>query len=374
LLLTPDFPPARGGIQVFAQRLAENLTGFSVRVVTLDSPGAREQDATSGLWTRRVSVGTRLGAGGHLGSARHVPLNAVALLEALRSRPQVTLSMHIVTSPSAATIRRALGARTVQYFHANEIPDKPTLTRFAARRADRSIAVSSYTAQLLEASGVAPASVKIIPPGVNLPSDSRVQPPATHPTILTVARLRDRYKGHDVLIRVLAAVRARVPDVEWVVIGDGPLRPELERLARDEGVGDVVRFLGQVSDEQRDEWLRQADLFAMPSRLPGGELAGEGFGIVYLEAGAYGKPVIAGNVAGARDAVIDGETGLLVDPTDERAVADAIVRLLLDRELARQLGEGGSRLARELTWPRIAQRVEAVLFEALGYASRGAAA
>jgi phosphatidylinositol alpha-1,6-mannosyltransferase len=165
-----------------------------------------------------------------------------------------------------------------------------------------------------------------------------------------------------------------VPDVEWVVIGDGPLRPELERLARDEGVGDVVRFLGQVSDEQRDEWLRQADLFAMPSRLPGGELAGEGFGIVYLEAGAYGKPVIAGNVAGARDAVIDGETGLLVDPTDERAVADAIVRLLLDRELARQLGEGGSRLARELTWPRIAQRVEAVLFEALGYASRGAAA
>jgi phosphatidylinositol alpha-1,6-mannosyltransferase len=162
--------------------------------------------------------------------------------------------------------------------------------------------------------------------------------------------------------------------VEWVVIGDGPLRLELERLARDEGVGDVARFLGQVPDEQRDEWLRRTDLLAMPSRLPGGELAGEGFGIVYLEAGAHGKPVVAGNVAGARDAVIDGETGLLVDPTDERAVADAITRLLLDRELARRLGEGGARRARELTWPRIAQRVEAVLFEALGYASRGAPA
>jgi phosphatidylinositol alpha-1,6-mannosyltransferase len=374
LLLTPDFPPARGGIQVFAQRLAENLTGFSAQVVTRDSPGARERDATSGLWIRRVSAGTCPGVGGRLGAARHVPLNAVALLEALRSRPQVTLSMHIVTSPSAAVIRRALGARTVQYFHANEIPDKPTLTRFAARRADRSIAVSSYTAQLLESRGVGPAGVRIVPPGVDLPSDSRVQPPSIHPTILTVARLHDRYKGHDVLIRALVAVRARVPGVEWVVIGDGPLRLELERLARDEGVGDVARFLGQVPDEQRDEWLRRTDLLAMPSRLPGGELAGEGFGIVYLEAGAHGKPVVAGNVAGARDAVIDGETGLLVDPTDERAVADAITRLLLDRELARRLGEGGARRARELTWPRIAQRVEAVLFEALGYASRGAPA
>ena len=84
----------------------------------------------------------------------------------------------------------------------------------------------------------------------------------------------------------------------------------------------------------------------MPSRLPAGGFAGEGFGIVYLEAGAYGKPVVAGNVGGAVDAVLDGETGLLVDPTDALEVADAITRLLLDEQLATRLGGAGADRAR----------------------------
>jgi phosphatidylinositol alpha-1,6-mannosyltransferase len=101
----------------------------------------------------------------------------------------------------------------------------------------------------------------------------------------------------------------------------------------------------------------------MPSRLPGAGRAGEGFGIVYLEAGAYGKPVVAGNVAGALDAVVDGENGLLVDPTDPAAVARAITRLLVDEELAGRLGAGGASRARSLAWPAIAERVQALLLE-----------
>jgi glycosyltransferase involved in cell wall biosynthesis len=100
----------------------------------------------------------------------------------------------------------------------------------------------------------------------------------------------------------------------------------------------------------------------MPSRLPpdGG---GEGFGIVYLEAGLHALPVVAGNVAGALDAVVDGETGLLVDPTDHVAVADAISSLILDPELAERLGRAGERRAREHSWPVIARRVEDLLLE-----------
>ncbi|HWY17535.1 MAG TPA: glycosyltransferase family 4 protein [Solirubrobacteraceae bacterium] len=356
LLITPDFPPSRGGIQVLAQRLAAGLKGFETKVVALDSPGAREFDATSGLATRRVRSFRRLGAG------RNVPLNAVALLAALRFRPHVTLSAHIVTSPAAAAIRRELGGRTVQYFHANEIGGKPKLSAFAARRADVAIAVSAYTADLVKGTGVSPADMRLIPPGVDLPSDPTAQM-SERPMFVTVARLEDRYKGHDVLIRALALVRAEVPDVEWIVIGDGPLRPGLERLARSHGVANSVRFLGSVCDAQRDSWLRRADLLAMPSRLPGGSLAGEGFGIVYLEAGAHGKPVVAGNVAGAVDAVLDGKTGLLVDPTDHHAVACAITRLLLDRELARRLGSAGAERARRFAWPTICERLEAVLLE-----------
>jgi phosphatidylinositol alpha-1,6-mannosyltransferase len=362
-VITPDFPPARGGIQVLAHRLADGLKGFDTQVVALQSSGAGGFDATSGVATRRVKADRRLGAG------RHGALNALALLEAHRFRPHATLSAHIVTSPAAAGIRRALGARTVQYFYAKEIGARPKLAAFAARQAHHAIAISSYAARLIAATGAQPDRLTLIPPGVDLPRDPRSQP-AERPTFVTIARLEDRYKGHDVLIRSLALVRAEVPDVEWIVIGDGPLRKELEALARAHGVADSTRFLGSVSDEQRDSWLRRAHLLAMPSRLPVGRLAGEGFGIVYLEAGAYGKPVVAGNVAGAVDAVLDGESGLLVDPTDAVAVASAISKLLLDRDLARRLGETGAERAHDFAWPVIAGRVETVLLEQLEMSAR----
>jgi len=358
LIITPDFPPDRGGIQVLAHRLAAGLESFERRVITLDSPGAREFDATSGLAIRRVRSDRRLGGG------RNAPLNAIALFESLRFRPHVTLSAHIVTSPAAAVIRRALGARTMQYFHAKEIGAKPRLAAFAAQQAHEVIAVSAYTAGLISATGAVPASMRLIPPGVDLPSQTTPIAPE-RPTFLTIARLEDRYKGHDVLIRALPLIRAKVPDVRWVVIGDGPLRPGLEQLARSHEVADSIGFLGVLSDEERNAWLRRTHLLAMPSRLPAGGFAGEGFGIVYLEAAAYGKPVVAGNVAGALDAVVDRETGLLVDPTDHLAVAKAITRLLLDPELARRLGAAGAARARDFAWPMICARVEAVLLERL---------
>jgi phosphatidylinositol alpha-1,6-mannosyltransferase len=206
--------------------------------------------------------------------------------------------------------------------------------------------------------------VHVIAPGVDLPAEADPLPSA-RPTFVTVARLRDRYKGHDVLMRSLAIVRERVPDVLWVVVGDGPLRGELEALAGSEGLADAVRFVGSVSDEERDAWLRRCDLLAMPSRLPGEGQAGDGFGIAYLEAAVYGKPVVAGNVGGPLDAVADGESGLLVDPTDPRAVADAITTLLSDRELAQRLGRAAAERARSFSWPLVTGRVQALLLEQL---------
>jgi phosphatidylinositol alpha-1,6-mannosyltransferase len=359
LLITPDFPPARGGIQTVAHRIATGLQRFEVRVVTLDGEGARELDAGLAFAVARVRAGRRLGG------ARNLLLGARALAEAARWRPDMTLSVHIVASPAAAVISAALGAPTVQCFHAKEVGNKPRLAAFAARRARASIAPSSYSAGLLDGVGASRSKITLIPPGVDLPIDSAPIDSA-RPTLLTIARLEDRYKGHDVLMRALGGVRERVPDVEWVVIGEGPLRAELEQLARSLGVEDCVRFLGAVSDEERNSWLRRADLLAMPSRLPEGRLAGEGFGIVYMEAAAYGKPVVAGNVGGAVDAVLDGETGLLVDPADPAAVGDAVARLLGDPELAHRLGAAGAERAQSFAWPRVVDRVEALLVEQLG--------
>lgn len=343
---------------MLSHRIAAGMDGFETRVVAGDAPGAAEFDSAGDVSVRRVKTDRRLGG------ARNIPLNAVALAEAARFRPQLTLSVHIVTSPAAALVHRATGAPTTQYFHAKEIGAKPRLAAFAARQAQTLIVVSAYTSELIAATGVTAATTRLIPPGVDLPADPSPLP-VERPTLLTIARLEDRYKGHDTIIRSLPLLRAAVPDAEWIVIGDGPLRPGLERLAAAHGVADAVRFLGAVSDAERDEWLRRADALAMPSRLPDGNFAGEGFGIVYLEAGAFGKPVLAGNVAGALDAVVDGETGLLVDPTDHVAVARAATELLSDAELAARLGANGARRVREFAWSRICERVEATLMEQL---------
>jgi phosphatidylinositol alpha-1,6-mannosyltransferase len=358
LILTPDFPPAPGGIQVVAHRLARGLQAFETTVVAPDAPGAAAFDADSGVRTHRVR------GGGALRGGRNALLNAVALARGVSLRPQLTLSMHIVTSAAAAGIRSAAGARTVQYFHAEEIGAKPRLAKFAEERADASIAVSQYTAGLVAATGAAPRALHVIGNGTDVPQDASPLDD-TRPTILTIARIEERYKGHDTIVRALPLVLAKVPDAQWVVIGDGSLRPGLEALAASYGVSQSIRFLGAVSDEQRNLWLRRTHLLAMPSRLPAGGFAGEGFGIVYLEAGAYGKPVVAGNVGGALDAVRDGETGLLVDPTDPLLVAEAITRLLLDSELARRLGETGRRHALAHTWPHVVDRVEQVLLAQL---------
>jgi phosphatidylinositol alpha-1,6-mannosyltransferase len=364
LVITPDFPPARGGIQVSMQRIVAGLERLEPHVVTPDAPGAREYDKHAGVAITRVPM---MESHQPPALARNLFLNAAALAVAARLRPHITLSAHLVTSPAAALIP----APTLQYFYAKEIGHRPRLAAFAARRAATVLSISSYTSDLLTRVGVPRERPILIPPGVDLPADVTPEP-AGAPTIVTVSRLEDRYKGHDVMLRALARVRAEVPDVQWIVVGDGFLRAELERMAVAEGVEDCVRFVGAVADDERNRWLRRADLLAMPSRLPEGTLAGEGFGIAYMEASAHGKPVVAGNVGGALDAVLDGETGLLVDPADPAAVAAAIVRLLRDPELARRLGQAGAARAREFAWPRIVARVEQVLLETLDGAGRPA--
>ena len=328
-------------------------------MVTLDSPGARAFDDA------HAAAVTRVRAQGLPRGARNVLLNADALRRARAFKPDVILSMHIVTSPAAAGIRRRLGARFVQLFHAEELGTRPKLAAFAAREADVVVAVSKYTESLVRSACPACARIRIVSPGVDLPADP-TQSLAPEPTVLTVSRLTERYKGHDTMARAWPLVRAKVPDARWVVIGEGRLRTGIEALLGAYGVGGSVTFAGAVDDAERDRRLREAHVYAMPSRLPGPRFAGEGFGIAYLEAGAYGKPVVACNVGGALDSVLDGETGLLVEPDAPLALAEAITRLLLDRELARRLGEAGRAHAEEYAWPRVAGRMRSVLLEAIG--------
>lgn len=365
LLLTPDFPPATGGIQVVMERLARHIGDFRTTVVTRRaSPGHARQGGSEYQLYRAGRPAA--------GSAVSLALfSAASILRGLRARPDVILTGHVVAAPASVVVSRVLGVPFVMYVHADEVRTYPRLSRLGARCAARVLCVSGHAAELARSVGVRDEQIEIIPPGVDAPSArSGERPgssPARVPTIVTVSRLRERYKGHDVMLVALEAARREIPDAHWVVVGDGPLRAELEAATRAADLETAVTYVGTVTDERRDAILRAADIFAMPSRLPPGE-GGEGFGIVFLEAGAHGLPVVAGNVGGALDAVVDGETGLLVDPESPLAVSEALVRLLLDPELAQRMGRAGRARAAAFNWPHIADRVNTTLLEVQGEA------
>jgi len=162
--------------------------------------------------------------------------------------------------------------------------------------------------------------------------------------VLTIARLVER-KGIDVVIKAMPMVLEAIPNVVYLVIGLGPYKGKLERLARDLGLEGRVIFVGHVSDEELPLYYCACDVFVLVSRTLTDKGEMEGFGIVYLEAGACGKPVVAGRGGGVEEAVEDGVTGLLVDPLDVGEIAEAIVRILKDKELAKRLGENGRKKA-----------------------------
>jgi phosphatidylinositol alpha-1,6-mannosyltransferase len=161
-----------------------------------------------------------------------------------------------------------------------------------------------------------------------------------------------------------------VPDVSYLIVGRGRCRVELEQLATALGVRDRVIFAGGVSNDDLPHVFALSDVFVMPSRQ---ELkAVEGFGLVFLEAAACGKPVVGGRSGGIPDAIVDGVTGFLVHPTDHEDIARGLARLLTDEELATRLGQQGRRrVVEEFAWGRVASRVQEILQSVRGEMSHG---
>ncbi|MFA5106975.1 MAG: glycosyltransferase family 4 protein [Patescibacteria group bacterium] len=178
--------------------------------------------------------------------------------------------------------------------------------------------------------------------------------------LLTVGRLEER-KGQDSVIRALGELLPRHPQLVYVVVGAGPDEQRLHHLADECQVAGQVIFAGRIPDEELPAYYQNCDVFCMPSR----ELSNrdvEGFGIVYLEANAYGKPVVGGKSGGVAEAIIDGQTGLLVSPGDQPALVQAIDRLLTDQAFAVRLGRAGqARVEKEFNWETRARVVRQLI-------------
>lgn len=243
---------------------------------------------------------------------------------------------------------------------------KRCLYRNVIEHASGLVAVSGYTISLLVRFGadsgkvckVLPPvqSAKVAPAGEAERTGTRLGLKADQRVILSAGRL-ERRKGQDVLIRCMPRILAGAPDAVLVIAGSGPMSNELLELARTHGVTDRVILTGHVSDAELSALYDLCVVFAMPNReLPDGDT--EGFGTVFLEASAHGKPVVGGQAGGVSDAILDGQTGILVDGGKTDEVAAAILKLLGDPALARRLGESGrQRVLRELSPATAAGRV-----------------
>lgn len=235
---------------------------------------------------------------------------------------------HVHFARLAYLIARAWGAKLVVQAHGVEIWSRSKAAWNIVEKSDLVLCVSRYTRRVVfDQAAVAPERVIVLSNTVRsafTPGDRsefrRQRELGNARLLLTVGRIdsRERYKGHDRVISAMPALLARGYDLLYLIAGDGDDRARLERLAREHGVDDRVRFLGALTAGQLVSAYRAADVFVMPS-------TGEGFGISYLEAMACGTPAIGLAAGGATDALADGALGMIVE---ERDLQEAIARLL----------------------------------------------
>jgi phosphatidylinositol alpha-1,6-mannosyltransferase len=336
--------------------LAKRLPDADVTVFTTAGPS----DGDAGLQVIRLWSSVL----GRLPWLTHLTLRT--FIACLVRRPDVIVCGHVIAAPAAILPAWILRVPFVTFAYAWEVRLNRArqVLPFLLRRAAAVLAISRFTERALLACGVTAERIRILYPGVTLerfapaPGDARA---GVERMVLTVSRLNERYKGHDMVIRAMPLVRAKCADVRYVVAGDGRLRPYLAQLAASVGVADIVRFTGEVSDDVVTDLMQSCDLLVQVSR-ESSDGGAEGFGIVCLEAAAAGKPVVAGRSGGLSEAVVDGVTGLLVDPNDVAAIADGILAILLDPGKGARFGlEGQARVAKSLTWDHMADEARAIL-------------
>ena len=376
LIVTNDFPPRRGGIQSFVHALATGLPAGTVTVYAPAWEGAAGHDARQPFPVVR-----------HPGSLMlpvpSVSRRAVRIL-AEHGCDTVLFGAAAPLGLLAPALRRAGARRIVALTHGHEagwaaLPGARGLLRRIGDQVDVVTYLGDYfrvrLARVLSAQA-AQRMVRLAPgvdtaafrPGAGGAAMRRQLGLAGRPVVLCVSRLVPR-KGQDTLLRAWPQVRAATGAAAGasggpvlLLVGDGPYRAELGRLAGRLGVADSVLFTGPVSWADLPAYYDAADVFAMPCRTRRRGLDVEGLGIVYLEASAAGLPVVGGDSGGAPDAIVDGESGYVVPGGNVAAVAGRLTELLGDPAAAAAMGEKGMAwVQREWRWELVAHRLQRIL-------------
>lgn len=370
LLVTNDYPPRVGGIQRTLEALWKELPYDRVAVLSPTWEGAGAFDAAAPYTIVRE------------------PSEFIWPTPGFAARLDdvvISLGVEVVLFGDAfplALLGPRLAKRGTPYLVAahgfdywlSVVPGAHASIRYMTSAASRVVVMCSEFIARTVRTAVPPAvPVSILYPGADLRTFRPDLPTADlrerlgvggRPLVVCVSRLVAR-KGQDVLIRGISRIRRQVPEATLVIVGGGPDEERLRALASETPDGSVV-FAGQVSEEDLPRYYAMGDVFAMPCRSRLGGMEVEGWGNVFIEASACGRPIVVGDSGGARETVIEGETGLLVDGSDVGQVADAIAGLLVDPERARRMGAAGrERVERAHAWPAIADRLAGWFREAV---------
>ena len=352
LCITNDFGPRAGGIETFVVGLIQRMPKNSVIVYTASQAGAAAFDA---MWLHDYGVEVIRDSSKVLLPSFRVGRNVRKLVRD-RNIKSVFFGAAAPLALLAPGLRTAGVTKIVALTHGHEVwwsrlwPFTIAIARIG-RAVDALTYLGEFTRGEISKALDSNSAAKLvrIAPGIDTEhftarSDAKDLRESlglgNKKVIVSVGRLVHR-KGQDVLIESMPEIIKSIDDVHLLLIGEGPYKQELEKRIKNLGLANRVTFVGRVQYADLPRYICVGDVFAMPSRSRLAGLEVEGLGIVYLEASACGLPVIGGISGGAPDAVLQGETGFSVDGRSAHEVAEAIVRVLADKELAQRLGARG---------------------------------
>jgi len=349
--------PEAGGAEVHIHEILSRLVawGHGATLLSAGWPGCAPEETVDGIRIIRrgrwydANIALPLFARRHL---RETSYDVV--IEDINKLP---FFMPLVTKiPVVAVIPHLFGTTAFREANPAIAAYVVAMERFipSVFRGSRFLVISESTKRDVAARGVDPARIEVILCGLdherwrNLGLARFEQP-----TVVHLGRLR-KYKSVEVALRAMPRIREALPTARFVVIGDGPHRPALEREARRLGLGEAVEFRGYLEPGELVRFLNRSHLAVNPSPK-------EGWGLTVVEANACGVPVVASDRPGLRDSVIDGETGFLVPYGDAGAIAERSIAILENRELWRRLSAASLERVKELTWERTASETLAAL-------------
>ena len=364
LALAQDFPPISGGVSVYAANLFKNWSG-KVIILAPEYDKSYSEEFPPNIAVKRIPMDLKRG-GIWSFLKRQVCLYKASLRIIREEKINLIHCTHISSGLTALLLKKLHAMPYVLYTYGSEISGqhgiiRHNLAKLILKNALWLTTMSNFTRKAIMKFGIDKERIRFLV-GVEIDRFSRVGDiSATKkkyninggPIILTVARLMP-HKGIDTVIKALPEILKKYPNLLYLVVGEGPYRETLEDLSKKLKVEDHIKLLGDIPhDKLQDEteaFYSICDLFVLISRNIDG-IEAEGFGLVFLEAGLSKKAAVGGKSGGIQDAVIDGETGRLVNPDDPHEVARNVLFLLENRKAAELMGENGyKRAVKKFYW------------------------